>query len=181
MATRNSNYAAMPFNKYYTPGWTVTRDLASLWTPPRNCSFWEPCAGNGTMARAITRAWGQVCLATDLEPDSHQLVPIAKLDFLRSSGPSSAAGCPKSGRPSSAAPTTTASTESGRSRASCCGCCCGVRGARGPRRRSLRPKSRPIRIQRSAAAAHGAPAGASEEAPEAPVAPLPERLDEAHG
>lgn len=94
MATRNSGYELKAFDKYYTPGWTVSRDLYDTWVPPRTCEFWEPCAGAGNLARAIQRTWGQPCLATDLEPDARQLVPVAKLDFLKSAGPSTGAKVP---------------------------------------------------------------------------------------
>jgi hypothetical protein len=94
MATRNSGYAGQPFNKFYTPAWVVSRDLAHQWVPPRNCEFWEPCAGNGQMARAISKAFGQACLATDIEPDRRQLAPVVKHDFLSSSGPSRSAEAP---------------------------------------------------------------------------------------
>jgi len=94
MATRNSGFPGQPLDKFYTPGWVVSRDLAGQWVPPRNCEFWEPCAGNGQMARAIAKSFGAGCLATDIEPDRRQLVPVAKHDFLCSAGPSRSAEAP---------------------------------------------------------------------------------------
>jgi len=94
MSTRNSGYAAQPFDKFYTPAWVVSRDLAGQWIPPRNCEFWECCAGDGGLARTISKTFGAACLATDLEPDRRQLAPVAKHDFLSSSGPSRSAEAP---------------------------------------------------------------------------------------
>lgn len=94
MATRNSGYAAKAFNKFYTPAWVVSHDLASVWQPPPRCEFWEPCAGNGGMARAIEQSFGQRCLATDVKPDARQLMPVTPLDFLDASWPSAVAHLP---------------------------------------------------------------------------------------
>ncbi len=91
MGQRTSAYDLMAHGKYYTPGWTVRRDLKSLWTPPRFCQFWEPFAGCGNLALAISQAWGQACLATDIEPDQRPLVPIANLDFFTAAAPSGTA------------------------------------------------------------------------------------------
>lgn len=93
MATRNSGYAPKAFDKFYTPPWVVSRDLASLWQPPRHAEIWEPCAGDGRLARAIAHSFG-ACFASDVKPDARQYHPVARMDFLTSCGLSNVQGCP---------------------------------------------------------------------------------------
>lgn len=94
MSTRNSGYAAVDLEKFYTPPWVVSRDLASLWQPPRHAEIWEPCAGDGRLARAILHSFGH-CFASDLHPDRRQYHPVARLDFLKSRGISNNGPCPQ--------------------------------------------------------------------------------------
>lgn len=94
MATRNSGYRPRAFDKFYTPFWVVRHDLASVWEPPRNSQFWEPCAGDGGLAREISDTFGKPCFASDLKPDRKQLYPVTRMDFLTSHGISTAAQCP---------------------------------------------------------------------------------------
>jgi len=93
MATRNSGYGPQTHEKFYTPPWVVSRDLASLWQPPRHAEIWEPCAGDGRLARAIANSFG-ACLASDLYPDRRQYHRVARLDFLKSRGPSAGGNFP---------------------------------------------------------------------------------------
>lgn len=85
MSTRNSGYAPRALEKFYTPPWVVSRDLASVWQPPRQAEIWEPCAGDGRLARAIEHSFG-ACFASDLKPDARQYHPVTRLDFLKSRG-----------------------------------------------------------------------------------------------
>lgn len=93
MATRLSGYAPQAHQKFYTPPWVVSRDLASLWQPPRHAEIWEPCAGDGRLARAIAHSFG-ACFASDLYPDRRQYHPVTRLDFLSSRGISAAGHFP---------------------------------------------------------------------------------------
>jgi len=94
MATRNSGYAAKAFDKYYTPGQVVSHDLGTLWQPPVNCEIWEPCAGDGGLARAISTTFARACFASDVAPDARQLHPVARIDFLKSNGLSNSSAVP---------------------------------------------------------------------------------------
>lgn len=93
MATRKSGYAAVAFEKFYTPPWVVSRDLASVWQPPRQAEIWEPCAGDGRLARAIAHSFG-ACFASDVKPDARQYHPVTRLDFLAARGLSAAGHFP---------------------------------------------------------------------------------------
>lgn len=93
MATRNSGFAPRAFDKFYTPPWVVSRDLANVWQPPRAAEIWEPCAGDGRLARAIAHTYGQ-CFASDVAPDRRLYHPVARMDFLKSRGLSATGNCP---------------------------------------------------------------------------------------
>ncbi len=86
-------FARMPHEAYYTPAHAVHSllrfaDEVGLFAGVNQ--LWEPAAGAGHIAKALFHE-GKPILATDLHPAKKQLVPITKLDFLDSIGPSGGA------------------------------------------------------------------------------------------
>lgn len=77
----------MAHEAYYTPGRHVVPLLARLPAQALRAEAWEPAAGAGHIATVLQGAFRSV-LATDLHPPRKQLLPVAKLDFLTSRGPS---------------------------------------------------------------------------------------------
>jgi hypothetical protein len=78
VSQRNSEYARLPNEAYYTPSW-VTEALCDAVDLPR--VVWEPAAGNGAIKRVL-EARGHQVHATDLNADT--ALGIAKRDFLLS-------------------------------------------------------------------------------------------------
>src|SRR5690242_10978874 len=62
MSQRESGYQRKPLDLYETPGWVTEALLPHL---PQSMSVWEPAAGSGKMASALT-AGGHAVRATDI-------------------------------------------------------------------------------------------------------------------
>ena len=80
---------------YFTPAsaiWPLMHVLLSVGLLDlAGTQFWEPAAGAGHIAKVIKYVGkSHKLLATDFNPAEPQVHPVAKLDFLKSTGPSGA-------------------------------------------------------------------------------------------